>query len=171
MGLILTMTTIIVYLLLFLNQQSTEKGLSLIKIDLILMDMAVKCVKVSIKLRVERTETRNCAIIQDIEQQRRIRKLIVLLKSLMIFDLCTNVHVIHDLWALFELKIIYLITDNNSMKGNSFVPPQVATPQQYFMMNVPLIDSVSHQNKPNQTPSPDFNSAINQAKLNNLPPR
>lgn len=55
------------------------------------------------------------------------------------------------------------------MKGNTFVPPKVATPQQYFMMNVPLVDSITNQTKSNQIPSTDFAAAINQVKANNQP--
>lgn len=53
------------------------------------------------------------------------------------------------------------------MKGNNFIPPKVATPQQYFMMNVPLVDSITNQNKNNTIPNKDL-SAVNQAKFNNL---
>jgi hypothetical protein len=33
------------------------------------------------------------------------------------------------------------------MKVHSFVAPKVATPQQYFMMNAPLVDNLSNQVK------------------------
>ena len=53
------------------------------------------------------------------------------------------------------------------MKGNVFLPPKVATPQQYFMMNVPLVDSITNQTKPTQPTNSNFNSAVNQAKGSN----
>lgn len=58
---------------------------------------------------------------------------------------------------------------NNSMKkGSNFVPPQVATPQQYFMMNVPLVDSITNQSKPNQTFPNNHAPPSNQAAFNHL---
>ena len=47
----------------------------------------------------------------------------------------------------------------NMKKGNNFVPPQVATPQQYFMMNLATSGSIANHTQPAQLPPNNNNYA------------
>lgn len=57
------------------------------------------------------------------------------------------------------------------MIGNGFVPPKVVTPQKYFMMNVPLVDSVTNQTKPHQIKNKTFDQDIKRQVKENIKPR
>lgn len=57
------------------------------------------------------------------------------------------------------------------MKGNGFVPPKVATPQQYFMMNNPSMETTTNQIKPNNSIKSNSTSAVNLTKGSNTTPK